>query len=305
MPHSPRRETRCAADICELSACCSHERSCRRRPARRRSPQLTVTTVQLAMCGICGVVQIGGRPRPVIAEATLEAMTDRDDPPRAERSWRLRCGRRRARGPPPEHRRRRGRPPAARATRQATIWAIQNGELYNHLRSAQGARAGRPRVSQLAATPRSYPISTSATDGDFPTRLRGMFGLAVWDGKARRAVIARDRLGIKPLYYARCDDLLVFASELKSLLASGLVDPVLDYEAIDAYLTFGYTPGPRTPLAGSLEADAGTRARRRERDRAHRALLALSGASGLSGSQRGRLPASACSRSSTSRCVCA
>src|SRR5207245_2425661 len=84
----------------------------------------------------------------------------------------------------------------------------------------------------------------------FQERLRGMFGLAVWDARRRRAVIARDRLGIKPLYYARSGDLLVFASELKSLLASGLVATELDYEAIDAYLSFGFVPGPRTPLAG-------------------------------------------------------
>ena len=63
-------------------------------------------------------------------------------------------------------------------------------------------------------------------------------------------MLARDRLGIKPLYYARRGDLLVFASELKSLLASGLVATELDYEAIDAYLTFGFFPAPLTPLAG-------------------------------------------------------
>src|SRR5205809_334976 len=65
-----------------------------------------------------------------------------------------------------------------------------------------------------------------------------------------RAVLARDRLGVKPLYYARADGLLLFASELKSLLASGLIDPELDYEALDAYLTLGYVPAPRTPLRG-------------------------------------------------------
>jgi len=76
-----------------------------------------------------------------------------------------------------------------------------------------------------------------------------MFGLAVWDARRRRAVISRDRLGIKPLYYARAGDLLLFASELKGLLASGLVEPELDVEAIDAYLSFGFFPAPRTPLA--------------------------------------------------------
>ena len=78
-----------------------------------------------------------------------------------------------------------------------------------------------------------------------------MFGIAVWDARRRRAVIARDRLGIKPLYWAHAGDLLVFASELKSLLASGLVDGrVLHHDAIDAYLTLGFVPAPRTPLAG-------------------------------------------------------
>jgi asparagine synthase (glutamine-hydrolysing) len=84
----------------------------------------------------------------------------------------------------------------------------------------------------------------------FAERLRGKFAVAVWDGARRRAVVVRDRLGVKPLYWARCGDLVVFGSELKAVLASGLVEPRLDYEAIDAYLTFGFLPGPRTPLAG-------------------------------------------------------
>ena len=86
-----------------------------------------------------------------------------------------------------------------------------------------------------------------------------MFGLAVWDGASRRAVLARDRLGIKPLYYAVCGDVLVFASELKSLLASGLVDGELDYEAIDAFLTLGFFPTPATPLAGVSKLPPGHR----------------------------------------------
>jgi asparagine synthase (glutamine-hydrolysing) len=84
----------------------------------------------------------------------------------------------------------------------------------------------------------------------FAERLRGKFAVAVWDGARRRAVVARDRLGVKPVYWARRGDLVVFGSELKAVLASGLIEPVLDYEAIDAFLTFGFLPGPRTPLAG-------------------------------------------------------
>ena len=83
-----------------------------------------------------------------------------------------------------------------------------------------------------------------------PERLRGKFAIAIWDGRERRAVLARDRLGVKPLYWAQRGDLVVFASELKSVLASGLLEPQLDYEAIDAYLTFGFLPAPATPLVG-------------------------------------------------------
>ncbi len=129
------------------------------------------------------------------------------------------------------------------------VWAIQNGELYNHANL-------RARLEREGHTFRSrcdtevLPHLYERFGASFPTQLRGMFGLAVWDSRQRRAVIARDRLGIKPLYYARRGNLLVFASELKSLLASGLIDATLDYEAIDAYLTFDFIPAPRTPLAG-------------------------------------------------------
>ena len=84
----------------------------------------------------------------------------------------------------------------------------------------------------------------------FPAQLRGMFGVAVWDERERRAVLARDRLGIKPLYYARSGDVLVFASELKSLLASGLVDPARLRGDRRLPYASGYFPGPRTPLEG-------------------------------------------------------
>ncbi len=132
---------------------------------------------------------------------------------------------------------------------RGAVWAIQNGELYNHvaIREQLVRRGHRLRTRcDTEILPHLYEDHGAS----FPRLLRGMFGLAVWDARARRAVLARDRLGIKPLYHARVGDVLVFASELKSLLASGLVEPALDYEAIDAYLTLGFVPGPRTPLAG-------------------------------------------------------
>jgi asparagine synthase (glutamine-hydrolysing) len=123
---------------------------------------------------------------------------------------------------------------------------MQNGEAHSHRRSAMGFgledQSSERCDTEVIRTPYRNTASSSRA-------LRGKFAVAVWDEQAI-AVIARDRLGVKPLYYARAGDRLVFASELKSLLASGIVRPELDFEAIDAYLSLGFVPGPRTPLAG-------------------------------------------------------
>jgi asparagine synthase (glutamine-hydrolysing) len=151
-----------------------------------------------------------------------------------------------------------------------SIWAVQNGELYNHGDVRDRLRA-RGHTFLTRCDTEVIPHLYEDAGPHFPAELRGMFGVALWDGRERRAVLARDRLGIKPLYYAETGDLLVFASELKSLLASGLVGTELDYEAIDAFLTLGFVPGPLTPLA--CEADAGSRACRRSRPASEGGLL--------------------------------
>ena len=102
-----------------------------------------------------------------------------------------------------------------------------------------------------------------------------MFGVAVWDKIRRRGVIARDRLGIKPIYYAICGDSLVFASELKSLLASGLVPADLDYEAIDAYPLARVLPGSGDTARRRAEARARLHPRDRERRGRGAAVLEL------------------------------
>ncbi|HJU48347.1 MAG TPA: asparagine synthase (glutamine-hydrolyzing), partial [Gaiellaceae bacterium] len=134
------------------------------------------------------------------------------------------------------------------ANEDGGIWAIQNGELFNHA-DVRRRLQGRGHRFQTRCDTEILPHLYEDAGTAFPEQLRGMFGLAVWDNRERRAVIARDRLGIKPLYYAEVGDLLVFGSELKSVLASGLVGTELDYEAIDAFLTLGFVPGPMTPLA--------------------------------------------------------
>ena len=134
------------------------------------------------------------------------------------------------------------------ASEDGFVWAVQNGELYNHetLRAELAASGHRFRSRcDTEIIPHLYEQQGPR----FPERLRGKFGLALWDGRGRRLVLARDRLGVKPLYLARVEGLLLFASELKSLLASGLLSDELDYEALEAYLTLGFFPGPLSPLA--------------------------------------------------------
>ena len=82
------------------------------------------------------------------------------------------------------------------------------------------------------------------------TRLRGMFGLALWDARRRRMLIARDRLGIKPLFLVQRDGLVAFASELKALQVSPWASREIDPAGLDRYLTLGYIPAPLTIFSG-------------------------------------------------------
>lgn len=198
------------------------------------------------MCGICGIVQLRGEPRQVIEPQRLvhmtDAMTHRGPNDRGVyQAPGVAMGMRRLSIVDVEG----GHQPFA--NERGDVWAMQNGELYNHelLRRSLTARGHRLRTRcDTEVIPHLY----EDVGADFMEELRGMFGIAVWDESRRRAVITRDRLGIKPLYWAQSGDLLLFASELKCLLASGLVSTELDYDGIDAYLTLGFIPAPRTPL---------------------------------------------------------
>src|SRR3954453_12088193 len=115
------------------------------------------------------------------------------------------------------------------ANEDETVWAAQNGELYNHVQAAARLSAAGHRFRSRCDT-EILPHLYEEWGTDLSERVSGKFAFAVWDARRRRAVIARARLGIKPLYYARRGDRLVFASELKSLLASGLIAGDLDHE---------------------------------------------------------------------------
>ena len=166
-----------------------------------------------------------------------------------------------------------------------TIWAVQNGELYNHASIRDDLRRRGHRFASRCDT-EILPHLYEEYGPMFPEQLRGMFGIAVWDQARQRGVIARDRLGIKPIYYAVCGDSLVFASELKSLLASGLVPtrPRLrgDRRVPDARVL----PGAGDAAGRGEEARAGLHARDRERRGRAAALLELSAADARARRQR-------------------
>jgi asparagine synthase (glutamine-hydrolysing) len=137
----------------------------------------------------------------------------------------------------------RGAQPMARRDLAVTY----NGELYNY-RALAAALAGETFESAsdtevlLAAWQR---WGSGALD-----RLDGMFAFALWDGRRERLVLARDRFGIKPLYIHADDSRIVFASEVRALLASGLVDRRLDPQALWHYLGCQTAPTPRTLIDG-------------------------------------------------------
>jgi asparagine synthase (glutamine-hydrolysing) len=207
----------------------------------------TPISLRQNVCGICGVFQVEGERRPVLAPGVLDRMTDSmthrgpDDRGTYEAPGAA-IGARRLSVIDVVH----GHQPFANERR--TVWAAQNGELYNH----RAIRADLESVGhsiQTGCDTEIIPHLYEKHGVDFPTRLRGMFGIALWDEEQRRGVLVRDRLGVKPLYYAHVGDLVLYGSELKAVLASGLVATALDYDAIDAYLSLGFFPAPSTPLA--------------------------------------------------------
>jgi asparagine synthase (glutamine-hydrolysing) len=137
-----------------------------------------------------------------------------------------------------------------------SVALVMNGEIYNYveLRRQLAARGHRFRsevdCEVVVHLYEDYGL-------DFVQHLRGMFAIALWDQRRGRLVLARDRIGEKPLYLYEADGLLLFASELKGLLASGLVPFELDPVAVDLFFHYQYVPEPRTALKGVRKLPAG------------------------------------------------
>jgi asparagine synthase (glutamine-hydrolysing) len=136
-----------------------------------------------------------------------------------------------------------------------TVWTVYNGEIYNFAELRRGLEARGHRFSTRTDT--EVIVHLYEDQGlDFVRSLNGMFAIALWDADRRRLVLVRDRLGIKPLYYAQLPDRLLFASEIKALLADGL-RPTVDVDALSLYLSLLYIPAPHTIYREIRKLEAG------------------------------------------------
>jgi len=136
-----------------------------------------------------------------------------------------------------------------------TIWTVVNGELYNFRRLRRDLESRGHRFYTNSDTEVvSHLYEEYGTD--FPRRINGMFGIALWDCRTRTLVLARDRLGIKPLHFACDGKTLLFGSELKSMLAAGM-DREIDPRALGDYLSYNYIPAPRTIYRAASKVEPG------------------------------------------------
>jgi asparagine synthase (glutamine-hydrolysing) len=126
-----------------------------------------------------------------------------------------------------------------------TVWVLLNGEIYNYPELRQGLLAHGHRFATRSDTEAIVHLYEECGEECF-SRLRGMFAIALWDSRERKLLLARDRVGKKPLFYAPSGTRIVFGSELKALLAGDNVSQEIDPHALCDYFSFGYIPAPKS-----------------------------------------------------------
>ena len=124
-------------------------------------------------------------------------------------------------------------------------WIVFNGEIYNY-RELRAELAARGATFRTTSDTEVVLAAYEAFGVECLGRLRGMFALAIWDGRRRELFLARDRVGIKPMLYTWDGQRFAFGSEIKALLADPSVPRELDWESLRDYLVFKYVPSPRT-----------------------------------------------------------
>lgn len=209
------------------------------------------------MCGICGIYEYGAS-KPAVSDSLIVRMRDTmvhrgpdDAGVYITEDRRVGLGNRRlsivdlssaGRNPMPNE--------------DGRVWITFNGEIYNHESLRPGLEAKGHRYRSRTDT--ETIIHLYEERGlDFVEELEGDFAIGLWDDVARRLVLARDRIGVKPLYYTVAGGRLIFASEIKAILEHPSVSRDVDEEALYHYLTFMTTPAPQTLFAGVQKLPAG------------------------------------------------
>ncbi len=137
-----------------------------------------------------------------------------------------------------------------------TVWTVFNGEIYNY----PGLRRDLEQCGHVFATDSDTETLVHAYEeygNDFPKKINGMFALALHDRKNHSFILARDHLGIKPLYYRYSNRKLIFGSEIKAILAYGGLERCLDMDSLAAFLSWEYIPGSATLLQDVRKLEPG------------------------------------------------
>ncbi|MGH2973224.1 MAG: asparagine synthase (glutamine-hydrolyzing) [Gaiellaceae bacterium] len=193
------------------------------------------------MCGICGLYSPSGAPPPAVVDAMRARIRHRGpDQGSTDAFGPCVLGHQRLQVLDPKL----GYQPVA--NERGDVAAVFNGELYNFAELRRDLAARGHEVRGRGDTP-VIPHLYEEYGPAFVERLEGMFAIALWDAREQRLLLARDRLGKKPLVWTRLDDgTLAFASEVKALLTVPGVRREADIAALDAYLALQYVPGERT-----------------------------------------------------------
>jgi asparagine synthase (glutamine-hydrolysing) len=203
------------------------------------------------MCGICGIVSSRGTPDPEVVGRMSARLVHRgpDDDGLFHRGP-VALAARRLSIIDLDH----GHQPIA--NEDGSVVVVQNGEIYNYRELKRELEGQGHRFATASDT--EVLVHLYEQHGDaFAERLRGMFAVAVWDEREGRLLLARDRFGIKPLYYRLHEGDLSFASELKAMLEQPGFSRAIDPKAMSAYLAFNSIPAPLTIFAEARKLPPG------------------------------------------------
>ena len=142
--------------------------------------------------------------------------------------------------------------------REESVWVVFNGEIYNFEEVRQELQA-HGHIFRTRSDTEVLIHGYKQWGKDVLQRLNGMFGLAIWDERERQLMVARDRMGIKLIYYRLTEDSVSFASEARPLFVEARETPAIDPVAVSLFLRYRYTPSPYTIFRGVKKLAAGTR----------------------------------------------